>query len=427
MKNSNFIKLISIILCAVTLLGALCACSSKKEPEPVGADTESTTLVTPKWIVSPSINAEAIEPLVRADYNDSTRHYDISYADCFKIKQNGKYGIIDYNGKIVIKPKYDSIVAIRNSKDFLAKSKDSDGETVQTYINYKDFSVEPAYKSYNTLRYEYLWNASENSAVFVQNDNGDVYKDDLKAALPEIIRGVKDVDGEYVGDGTYGLYINGKNVMGMIYSAAGCFSNGMAAFKSNGIWGYIDSNGKTVLPFGYDAVKGYSAFGGEDTPYECYDGYVTVTKDGKFGIFNNEGDPITNMYYDGATPVVGGRAYVLSGDKWGLASFGDSTYASSRTEPASTTKPETTTKKPEETTVSETTTEPETTVDESVGTYVVNTDGLNLRADIGTESESLLQLSEGTTLEIDRVSDGWGHTYFDGNEGWVRLDYLDKE
>lgn len=428
MKNVSFIKIIAVLMCVATVLGAFTACSSKKTtPNTVKASVNDGPLTDPKWVVVPSIDAQAIEPLVRADYNESTRHYDISYADCFKIKQNGKYGIIDYNGKIVIKPKYDSIVAIRNSSDFVATGKDSDGETVQTYINYNDFSVESSYRKYNTLRYEYLWNATDNSAVFVQNDNGEIYKDDLKAALPESVRGVKDVDGEYVGDGTYGLYINGKNIMGMIYSGAGCFSNGMAAFKSNGVWGYIDSNGKTVLPFGYDAVKGYSAFGGEDTPYESYDGYVTVTKDGKFGVFTNEGKAVTDMSYEGATPVVGGRAYILKDGKWGLASFGDSSDATARTDVTTATKPEeTTTEKPTEKTTEKTTAE-EITTAEGAGNYVVNTDGLKLRTDVGTQNDIILELSEGTVLTIDRVSDGWGHTYYDGNEGWVSLDYVDKE
>lgn len=428
MKNVSFIKIIAVLMCVATVLGAFTACSSKKTtPNTVKASVNDGPLTDPKWVVVPSIDAQAIEPLVRADYNESTRHYDISYADCFKIKQNGKYGIIDYNGKIVIKPKYDSIVAIRNSSDFVATGKNSDGETVQTYINYNDFSVESSYRKYNTLRYEYLWNATDNSAVFVQNDNGEIYKDDLKAALPESVRGVKDVDGEYVGDGTYGLYINGKNIMGMIYSGAGCFSNGMAAFKSNGVWGYIDSNGKTVLPFGYDAVKGYSAFGGEDTPYESYDGYVTVTKDGKFGVFTNEGKAVTDMSYEGATPVVGGRAYILKDGKWGLASFGDSSDATARTDVTTATKPEeTTTEKPTEKTTENTTVE-ETTTAEGAGNYVVNTDGLKLRTDAGTQNDIILELSEGTVLTIDRVSDGWGHTYYDGNEGWVSLDYVDKE
>ncbi|HAX83090.1 MAG TPA: hypothetical protein DCY15_00890 [Ruminococcaceae bacterium] len=426
MKKIGFIKIMAAVMCAVTVLSVFTSCASKRKEPKTNSQDVGSTIIDPRWIIAPTIVADAIEPLVRADYNESTRHYDISYADCFKIKQNGKYGIIDYNGKVVVKPKYDSIAAIRNSEDFIALSKNSDGETVQTYINYKDFSTEAAYNKYNTLKYEYLWNSTDNSAVFVQNDNGEIYKDELKASLPESVKSVKDADGKYVPDGKYGLYVNGKNVMGMIYSGAGCFSNGMAAFKSNGIWGYIDSNGKTVLPFGYDAVKGYSAFGGEDTPYESYDGYVTVTKGGKFGVYTNEGSPVTKMAYDGATPVVGGRAYVLQEGKWGLISLGDSTYASARTEAQTTTKPKETTTKKDETTTEKTTVE-ETTTAEGAGNYTVNTDGLKLRTDAGTQNDIILELSEGTTLKIDRIADGWGHTYYEGNEGWVSLDYLDKE
>ena len=427
--KKNFIRLLSFAICLVMTLCVFDGCTSKKSETEDTTTTASSTLVDPKWIIGPTIEAESIEPLVRADYNENTRHYDISYADCFKIKQNGKYGIIDYNGKVVISPKYDSITAIRNRDDFLAVTIDEDGERVQTYINYNDFSTEPAYKTYNSLRYEYLWITAENSAVFIQNDGGDIYEEELKASLPESVRGVKDVDGKFVSDVTYGLYINGKNVMGMIYSGAGSFSNGMAAFKSNGVWGYIDSNGKTVIPFGYDAVKGYSTFGGDDTPYESYDGYVTVTKGGKFGIMTNEGKPVTELVFDGATPVVGGRAYVLKGGKWGLVSFGDSSYATSRTE-ATTVKPteKTTEKTTEEPT--EETTEPETTAENEnggAGNYIVNTDGLRFRADIGTDSDILAELSYGTELTVDRVVDGWGHTYYDGNEGWVSLDYLDEE
>ena len=78
----------------------------------------------------------------------------------------------------------------------------------------------------------------------------------------------------------------------------------------------------------------------------------------------------------------------------------------------------------------EETTEPETTAENENGgpaNYIVNTDGLRFRADIGTDSDILAELSYGTELTVDRVVDGWGHTYYDGNEGWVSLDYLDEE
>ena len=97
-------------MCLITAMGVLSACSSKKDADTVN-DAKSDSFIDPQWIIGPTIDAESIEPLVRADYNESTRHYDISYADCFKIKKSGKYGIIDYNGKIVVSPEYDSIVA----------------------------------------------------------------------------------------------------------------------------------------------------------------------------------------------------------------------------------------------------------------------------------------------------------------------------
>lgn len=410
MKNYKLIRLLSLLMCFVCVISVFAACSSKDENEPSDTVAENTDLRQPEWIVAPTIEAESIEPLVRADYNENTKHYDISYADCFKIKIDGKYGIIDYNGKIVIEPQYDTIYAIRNRKDFIAVKKESVAGTNRTYIYYGDFSTEPAYRRYNYLKYEYLWNASEGKAEFIQNDDGSIYEEELDPTLPEAVKGVKYSDGEYVADGTYGLYVNGSNVMGMIYSGAGFFSNGAAAFESNGVWGYIDSNCKTVIPFGYDAVPGYSVFGDEDTPYECYDGYVTVTKGGKYGVMTNDGKKLTELTYDGGTPIVGGRGYFLVNGKWGLASFGDSSDASARTEA--------TTQKPTEATTAEPFVE---------GDYSVTADGLKLRTGASLDYDIILALDYGTSLHIDKVSNGWGHTYYNGNEGWVSMNYLYRE
>lgn len=422
MKKNCCIRILSLTIC---LLLVLCSCSTKQleGEDTTVANANQTT--EPRWIKSISAEIQSIEPIVRAKYNKSTKHYEISYADCFKIKMNDKYGIIDYNGEIVVPAEYESIVAIRGRDDFLAVSKDKFNDTERVYINYKDFSVEEAYRSYNRERYEYVWNSASSSLACLKYDGDVTEVEDAEPYLPEAVRGVKLVDGEYIADGTYGLYANEKNVMGMIYSGAGCFSNGAVAFKSNGTWGYIDTNGKTVIPFGYDAVKGYSAFGGEDTPYECYDGYVAVTKNGKFGFMTNEGVALTGLVYESATPVVGGRAYVLKGTQWGLVSFGDSIDASART-----TEPVT-----EKTTMKNTTTSPseenETTQQETAtsdsGSYIVATSSLKLREQGTTESEILLVFDYGTELEIDKISDGWGHTHYNGYEGWVSMDYLEKE
>lgn len=430
MKKKSCIRILSLVVC---LLLVLCSCGEKKKVGDGDSLSAEAQMNEPKWIKKISADVQSIEPFVRAKYNKSTKHYEISYADCFKIKINNKYGIIDYNGEIVVPAEYESIVAIHERDDFLAVSKDKFDGTDRVYINYEDFSVEESYKTYNSVRYEYVCDTEDGNLAYLKHDGDSTSIQEANPYLPEAVRGGKMQNGEYVFDGTYGLFANEKNVMGMIYSGAGFFSNGAAAFKSNNTWGYIDANGKTVIPFGFDAVKGYSAFGGEDTPYECYDGYVAVTKDGKFGFMTNEGEVVTGLVYNSATPVVGGRAYVLTGTQWGLISFGDSADASARTTEPTTEKAtvkQTTTSKPKDETTAptreETTSEPETT-DSELGTYSVNTDGLKLREEGTTASDVLFILDYGTTLEIDSVSDGWGHTHYNGYEGWVSLDYLEKE
>ena len=84
--KKNFIRLLSFAICLVMTLCVFDGCTSKKSETEDTTTTASSTLVDPKWIIGPTIEAESIEPLVRADYNENTRHYDISYADCFKIK-----------------------------------------------------------------------------------------------------------------------------------------------------------------------------------------------------------------------------------------------------------------------------------------------------------------------------------------------------
>ena len=51
---------------------------------------------------------------------------------------------------------------------------------------------------------------------------------------------------------------NGKLVVPLIYDEAMTFSEGMAAVKQDGKWGYLDSTGKIVIPLKYaDAMSFY--------------------------------------------------------------------------------------------------------------------------------------------------------------------------
>lgn len=418
MKMKKFKNVLVLLVALMTVVSLFSACGKKDK----AVNKTVTDKYKESWVVKPEIEAQAIDPLVRAVFNENTNHYDISFDNCFRIMQNSKYGIIDYNGKIVVKPEYDELFAIRDNRGYIGIKVESDGDKAQTYIHSDTYEKEPAYKKYNSEKFEYYWNGEK--LVFVKTQSGDSKEQKGKPSLPEAVKGVVYSGNKFNPDGTFGLYANSKNITGMVYSSAGCFSDSKVAFRSNGKWGYIDSNGRTVIPFEYDAVSGYSALGGDDTPYEGFGGYTTLCKEKKFGVMNNDGKIVVPFKYDDATPVVSGRMFVKSNGMWGILLVDENAEI-----------PETTTSKTKETTTVESTTEKNTeaiseeetskTESGNSSAYYIN-DARTLRYSPEYEEDNIiLTVDEGVTVTVDRVEGIWGHIYYDGEEGWINLSGLE--
>lgn len=447
MKTKLTVRLLAAVMGVILIMTSFAACSKEKEKAPVVTDESEN--YTPEWLVEPTISAQLIQPLVCPRYNENTNHYDISYADCFKIMVDGKLGLIDSNGKFLVEPKYDDIFAIRDGDDYLAVIEDEDS-VKQTYIHSDTFKTVSAYKQYNTKKYEYYWDG--NSPLFVSNQSGKITEETFAPLLPEAVKGVKKQGGAYEATGKYGLFVNQVNLTGMIYSGAGYYCDGLIAFESNGKWGYLDSNGRTIIPFEYDAVWGYNALGGRDTPYESFEDCITVTKNKKFGILSSTGDVLVPLMFDSATPVVNGKAYVKTQGKWGVLKVyeSDGTVAPEITEPSSentstststtttttsssststTTIPESSTSKTSESTSESTTST--TTVVYTSGNYKVAVDALNLRKGPGTDNERVSTVYKDDVIYVSEVKNGWGKITLredPGNviEGWLNLKYTEK-
>ena len=56
------------------------------------------------------------------------------------------------------------------------------------------------------------------------------------------------------------------------------------------------------------------------------------------------------------------------------------------------------------------------------GTYIT-TENLNLRSDANTDSKSLTVIPKDTYLYVYEISAGWGHTEYDGLDGWIHLGF----
>lgn len=402
-------KELKIILLILLLLVTFSSCKKDVDKKTVN------TVAQPKglsWVVEPCIEAEEISVLVSPVFNENTNHYDINFNKLFKIKSNGKYGLIDLYGGMILIPEYDDIFAVRNGDDFIGmKGK------LQTYIHSDTLETEPAYRTYNTTKYEYYYNTADNKLIFAKNTSGSISKYETKICMPEVVTGVKNSDFE--ADGTFGLYASDRVVSGMLYSDAGYYNDGIVAFKKDGKWGYVDSQGKTIIPFSYDAVKGYNAFSGNDTPYESNEGYVAVCRNGKFAFFTSDGEQVCDFIYDNATPCVDNRAFVLVDGKWGIVALNESNTVISK---ITTTTQEYTTV----TTVQTTTATTDFTGNAEINMkkeYEVDTDTLYLRDEIGSDY-IITALDIGDIVVCDKITDGWAHLVFDEYDGWVKLEYL---
>ena len=132
----------------------------------------------------------------------------------------------------------------------------------------------------------------------------------------------------------------GKEVIPCIYDNVDEFSEGLAAIEKNGAWGFVDTEGKEVIPCIYDNVDEFSeglaaiekngAWGyinkrGKDV-IPCIfsiagsfsEGYSSVRKDGFFGVIDKNGKEILPFLFDNVGPFIEGVMYISKAWKYGF-------------------------------------------------------------------------------------------------------------
>lgn len=97
---------------------------------------------------------------------------------------------------------------------------------------------------------------------------------------------------------------DGKTVIEAVYQAAFSFSEGLANVKKAGKWGYINKNNEVVIPFKYDRAYGFR-------------NGVAVVVEGKDRFFiDTEGNPVSDRFADVYRASEGYAAVKVNG-KWG--------------------------------------------------------------------------------------------------------------
>ena len=110
------------------------------------------------------------------------------------------------------------------------------------------------------------------------------------------------------GEGNYVFYnTDRKRAFSASYEDEGRFSDGYAAVKAGGVWGYIDTHGIMVISPRYTAAGEYTQ-----------DRAPVQDSSGKWGYIDKGGMEITPFMFDEAGPFALGAALVRTGDVVGV-------------------------------------------------------------------------------------------------------------
>lgn len=139
----------------------------------------------------------------------------------FLIKKNDKYGIINLNGTVIIKPAYDSIVSDGYYND-------EDG--------YKKAGFIVSNKTDNGYRYGYI------------NNTGKLYLNSEYNSVARILKDDKNIKLIASKDGKYGLYNNNKKIINEEYQSLEYDENSdLLIIEKNKKYGMADLDGKIII------------------------------------------------------------------------------------------------------------------------------------------------------------------------------------
>ncbi len=293
---------------------------------------------------------------------------DVAY---YKSTVTGKYGVMDYQGNVILNPVYEGFENCGTGRDY-----DNTG-TYHTLVIINDQKFE----------------------LTVENGNAVISEN------PHAYHSIKTAD------------LEDKK-----YDERDRYFEGYAAARKDGKWGYVsEEKDKKVVPYEYDAVNDITDSNDSKMDYcrpVTSSGLIPVKKDGKMGIINLDNDIVVPFEYTDILPGNNGVFIACKGSVWGVILTGDAQNTFKGVNfVANNELPEAT--DPDE--------------ENSIGKYkVTDEDGANVREDAGSDYDLVGELDYGDVVvgyETKRADNGnrWLKIKINGEYGWVSLNMLEKE
>ena len=232
---------------------------------------------------------------IYTDYNnvEALENYDennnLWYEDgIFRVEQDGKYGVIDTNGKLLVSPEYDSIEALQGVDKVLLTEKNGKFgiiDNVGTVIidnNYKKiepisskyedgFIVEAENGKYGVIsytktteletKYDDIKKIYSNGKYYAvkENNKWEVVSEDGQKYLEGAYDDIVSINGENVivkNNNKYGVVqvTDNKKIIDTTYEEISYGSDNKYIVKSNNKYGIIDASGNKLVDFKYESI-----------------------------------------------------------------------------------------------------------------------------------------------------------------------------
>ncbi len=299
---------------------------------------------------------ESTYSLILNDINaDTIQYYNCATSGNFAvIERDGKYGIIGYDGKIILPIEYDSISrGAGYGYDYLIVGKYLDDYYQSEWSGYvdKNGQLQEGYPNGGDVCPSAYWYGER---VVIFNADFDIMEldeflnDEWYSGLktPGLVLNFREWNSDKIfpvqkisGYTNHGGYYHEphfdtvqfalmdmsthKLISDFIYENIddyNGFSEGLFAVKKNGKWGFVNESGAVVIDFLYDPYESFTY--DEETfefIYTSVNGYISVLRNGKWGLIDTQGNIVVETIYDGISQVnPDGMFWLKENGRWSL-------------------------------------------------------------------------------------------------------------
>ncbi len=209
---------------------------------------------------------------------------DIWYENnILKFEQDGKYGLIDFDGKLISNAEYDKIYALEGNQKNIIVEKENQKGLVNTSMG--EVIIKPEYTDISTLTQTY-----ENGYIIGKEGKYGIISADAKIIFEPVYDKIENVtsDGHYVvtqNGKTKLIDANGQDVLTTGFDKIEAINGEDITIQQNNLYGVIKLDGNSVIASEYEELK------------YIYSTYYIAKKAGTYGVISTSGETVVDFAY----------------------------------------------------------------------------------------------------------------------------------